>query len=229
MRTQESAHLVAVMAGKVREFPATEESSHFGLPWRSAFVKEELPGKVHVGRLGLEGDEVANPKVHGGPEQSVLAYPYEHYQSWRSELGVKTMGPGGFGENLSIDGLDEVSVCIGDSYKIGSVLLQVSLPRLPCASIDRRWRRKGLMKQVGDLSRTGWYFRVLQEGKLATSDPVVRTARPLPDWTVKRVLQLRLQNSEESLDQAAQLAQCELLAPHWREHFAQRVNRTEAS
>ena len=225
MTTQKSAQLVAVLAGKVRDFPATEEPGHFGRPWRSAFIKEALTGTVQVRRLGLEGDEVADTKVHGGLEQSVLAYPYEHYQRWRSESGVEEMGPGGFGENLCIDGLDESSVCIGDSYKIGTVLLQVSLPRLPCSSIDRRWRRKGLMKQVGEFSRTGWYFRVLQEGKLAASDPVFRTARPLPQWTVKRVLQLRLNNDEESLNQVTELAECDLLAPHWREHFAQRASR----
>ena len=229
MTAQESARLVAVLAGKVRDFPATEEVGRFARPWRSAFVKEALSGTVHVGRLGVEGDEVDDTKVHGGPEQSVLAYPFEHYQRWRSESGVEAMGPGGFGENLCIDGLDESSVCIGDSYKIGSVLLQVSLPRLPCASIDRRWRRKGLMKQVGDLSRTGWYFRVLQEGTLTPSDRVLPTARPFPDWTVKRVLQLRLHNSKESLGEAAQLAECELLASHWREHFAQRINRAAGS
>ena len=81
------------------------------------------------------------------------------------------------------------------------------------------------MKQVGEFSRTGWYFRVLQEGKLAASDPVLRTARPLPQWTVKRVLQLRLNNDEESLNQVTELAECDLLAPHWREHFAQRASR----
>ena len=229
MSSLKSAKLVAVMVGKVQEHPPQAEAGPYAQPWRSAFIKDEVEGRVAIRRLGVDGDEVANRDVHGGPEQSVLAYPYSHYKRWQSELKNQEMGPGGFGENLSIDGLDEHSVCLGDSYQIGSVLLQVSLPRLPCASIDRRWQRKGLMKQVGALSRTGWYFRVLEEGEVGAGDLVTRTSRPLPNWTVSDVLQLRMHAGKGNVDRAEELAECELLAPHWREHFAQRACRAGAT
>ncbi len=228
MSSQKPAKLVAVMVGKVQEHPSRGDAGPYAHPWRSAFIKDEVQGRVPIRRLGVDGDEVANRNVHGGPEQSVLAYPYSHYESWRCELNIQDMGPGGFGENLSIDGLDEHSVCLGDSYQIGSVALQVSLPRLPCASIDQRWMRKGLMKQVGQLSRTGWYFRVLEEGEVGAGDLVTRTARPLPNWTISDVLQLRMNASRADAGRAEQLAECELLAPHWREHFAGRVLRAGA-
>jgi len=225
MGIEKPAELIAVLVGKVQEHPGQGETGPYSRTWKSAFIKTEVRGRVRIQRLGVDGDEVANRDVHGGPEQSVLAYPYSHYEKWRDELAILTMAPGGFGENLAINGLDEHSVCLGDSYQIGSALLQVSLPRLPCSSIDRRWQRKGLMKQVGELSRTGWYFRVLQEGEVGAGDLVVRTARPLPDWTVSDVLQLRMGGNEADADRAAYLADCELLAPHWREHFAQRARR----
>ena len=171
------------------------------------------------------GGHIRAAAVHGGLEQSVLAYPGAHYRRWRQELGIDEMGPGGFGENLCVSALDEHSVCIGDQLEVGSALLQVSLPRLPCASIDRRWQRRGLSLQVGRTCRTGWYLRVLREGAVQTGDVLHRTARPLPQWTVARVLQLRLANDPAQLDNAAQLADCELLSGHWREHFAARLAR----
>jgi MOSC domain-containing protein YiiM len=225
MTREPAAILEAVLVGQVREHPGGQRGGPFARPWRSAFVKEPVDGPVHIGPLGLEGDEVANTAVHGGLEQSVLAYPGAHYPRWRQELGIDEMGPGGFGENLCVSELDENSVCIGDRLEVGGAVLQVSLPRLPCASIDRRWQRRGLSLQVGRDCRTGWYLRVLREGAVRAGDVLHRTARPLPQWTVARVLQLRLSNERDQLEDAAQLAGCELLAGHWRDHFASRVAR----
>jgi len=225
MTSQPVSSLEAVLVGRVREHPGGEPGGPFARPWRSAFVKQPVDGPVRIGPLGLDGDEVANTAVHGGLEQSVLAYPGAHYPRWRRELGINEMGPGGFGENLCVSELDEHKVCIGDQFEIGSAVLQVSLPRLPCASIDRRWQRRGLSLQVGKDCRTGWYLRVLREGTVRSGDVLHRTARPLPQWTVARVLKLRLVNDPEQLEDAAQLADCELLAGHWREHFAGRLAR----
>jgi len=226
MRGSDEAALEAVLVGPVRTHSGGDPAGPFAHSWRSGFVKAPVDGPVQVRKLGLDGDEVANTAVHGGIEQSVLGYPAAHYPRWREELAVAEMGPGGFGENLCIRGLDENSVCIGDEFQVGSTRLQVSLPRLPCASIDRRWQIKGLSKQVAALARTGWYFRVLREGELRAGDPVQRLQRPLPQWTVSQVLRLRLHNERSSLDSAAELARCELLAGHWRQHFADRVARS---
>ncbi len=223
------AALEAVLVGSVRTHPGGAPSGPFAGPWRSAFVKEPVDGPVQIRSLGLDGDEVANTSVHGGLEQSVLGYPAAHYPHWREELAMAEMGPGGFGENLCISGLDEQGVCIGDEFQVGSAQLQVSLPRLPCASIDRRWQIAGLGKKVGVLARTGWYFRVLREGEVRAGDLVQLLRRSLPQWTVARVLRLRLDNQRDSLDSAAELAHCELLAGHWRQHFADRVARRSSS
>jgi len=225
MSSSRSAILEAVLVGKVREHPGEGPNGPFQQPWRSAYIKEPVDRPVWIRKLGLEGDQVADTRVHGGPEQSVLAYPACHYGHWRSELGIEDMGPGGFGENLCVTELDETRVCIGDQYQVGGAVLQVSLPRLPCASINRRWRIPHLAQKVGRLSRTGWYFRVLSEGEVSAGDRLQRLARPLPEWTVAKVLQLRLNNDQDSLEPAGRLAACELLAAHWREHFAARVTR----
>tara|TARA_Y100001968_G_scaffold278089_1_gene273257 strand:- start:34 stop:726 length:693 start_codon:yes stop_codon:yes gene_type:complete len=213
--------LIAVLAGKVREHPPHAEDPAFNRPWRSAFIKEPISGPAKILQLGLELDEVANKDVHGGLDQSVLAYPFSHYQLWQQELGIKEMGPGGFGENLCIHGFNEQMVCIGDSFKVGQAVLQVSLPRLPCSSIDRRWLRSGLVKRVAETQRTGWYFRVLEEGSCRASDQVALIERKHPQWTVARVLELRLKGKQLQGKEASNLARCQELAAHWRHHFEQ--------
>ncbi len=104
----------------------------------SAIWKEPVSGPVRAGGLGLAGDSVANTRVHGGPEQAVLMYAESHYPLWRAEWGRDDLGPGGFGENLTVEGLVEDSVCIGDVLEIGEARLQVSQPRQPCATLARR-------------------------------------------------------------------------------------------
>ena len=121
MNLPADAALEAVLVGAVRTHPGGASSGPFARPWRSGFVKVPVDGPVQIRRLGLEGDEVANTTVHGGLEQSVLGYPAAHYPRWREELTVADMGPGGFGENLCISGLDELSVCIGDEFQVGAL------------------------------------------------------------------------------------------------------------
>src|SRR5262249_47371619 len=132
-------------------------------PWTSAYYKDPVTGPVKLGRLGLEGDQQADRRVHGGPDMAVLAYSIDHYPVWRRELGIESMGPGGFGENFAVAGRDERTVCVGDVIAIGDARLQVSQPRGPCANISRRWKRADLLKRVTENGRSGWYLRVLDE------------------------------------------------------------------
>jgi MOSC domain-containing protein YiiM len=154
--------------------------------WTSAFDKRAVHGAVRVDWTNLEGDRQADLRVHGGVDKAILAYASAHYDAWRLQLSNPGLPPGAFGENLTVDGLEESTVCIGDRWKVGEVRLEVSQPRQPCWKVARRWQNKLLTKWVGQSGKTGWYLRVLQCGSIAAGDPIELIDRPFPQWTVAR-------------------------------------------
>ena len=123
-----------------------------------------------IGPLGLEGDEQADRKVHGGPDKAVYAYSAEHYPWWRERLPGRELAHGAFGENLTVSGLDETAVCLGDSYLAGSTLLTAVRPRLPCAKLGLRFDDPGMVKRFAQSLRLGVYFRVARPGRASRGD-----------------------------------------------------------
>lgn len=147
----------------------------------SAIVKTPVstladPHPVHVARLGLAGDEQADRSVHGGPAKAVYAYPREHYPVWetiRAQAGIPgALPPGWFGENLTIEGLTEPFVWIGDVLRIGEVELRVESPRSPCFKFDARMGFRQASKIMNQSGFTGFYCSVLREGSLRAGDAV---------------------------------------------------------
>jgi MOSC domain-containing protein YiiM len=200
--------------------PRTVGEPHSANPMTRAFTsaiwKEPVIGPIQVHRLGLEGDQVANTKVHGGPDQALLMYAAAHYLLWEAEWGREGLGRGAFGENLTVSGLTEESVCIGDVLDIGQARLQVSQPRRPCATLARRHQVRDMIKLVQHNGRSGWYLRVLREGVLAAGDAIVLIDRPHPEWTVRRAAGTALARKEQP-EQARALASCEALSMGWRD------------
>lgn len=190
---------------------------------RSAIAKTALSGPVRVGRLGLAGDEQADPRFHGGPEKAVHHYAYDHYPAWRERLGERAVlrQPGAFGENISTRGLTEHEVCIGDVYRCGDLVLQVSQARQPCWKLDVRFDHKGMAAQVQQGGRTGWYYRVLEEGMLAAGATLVLAERPRPNWPLARIQDVLNRRLVEG-DALAELAEMPELSPGWRTLFAKR-------
>ena len=213
--------LRSLQVGLPKSYGQAGAEDPFDRPWTTGFFKDPVEGPVFLSRLGLEGDGVADTRWHGGPEMAVLAYCAEHYPVWRSETGLDAMAGGGFGENLTISGLDEAGVCIGDIYDIGDARVQVSVPRAPCRHIDRRWRTKGLCDASRANGRVGWYSRVLEEGAVEAGQEVLLIERPLPQWSVQRVHEVR-HHDKTNLEAAAELAACELLSEEWRGYFRAR-------
>jgi len=179
MNSQLPAKLVSVQVAKPKQIGVGEAA------WTTAFFKQPVSGSVYVSETGLEGDGQADTKHHGGLEKAVLAYSANHEAYWWSELSAE-VPPGGFGENLTIAGVNEQSTCIGDQWSIGEVVLEVTQPRQPCWKLGRRWERKDLPKWVVQNGRSGWYFRVIQTGTITAGDCVSLTARPTPEWTIAR-------------------------------------------
>lgn len=170
----------------------------------------------------LDGNEQADKQNHGKPSQAVLLYAAAHYPTWRAELGEEEIGPGGFAENFTIDGLSEENACIGDLYGIGAARITVTGPRYPCTKIERRWGIEGLTARVAATGRTGWYCAVLREGLIEPGAPVALVERPYPRWTVVLVNDFG-HGRNRDLTTARELAGCPALNDFWRELVVRRA------
>jgi MOSC domain-containing protein YiiM len=157
-------------------------------PWaesgeRTAIDKRPVAGRVAVRWLGVAGDEQADTGNHGGREQAVYAYAREDLDWWAAGLGDELRG-GIFGENLTLRGIDVNGALLGECWRVGTALLQVTAPRVPC-SVFRSWMgRAGWVKRFTQAERTGAYLRVLEEGDVAAGDPVTVERTPVAGVTV---------------------------------------------
>ena len=157
--------LASIQVGQPREMTDEGWPDLRTGPWVSAIIKDRVDGPAFLTKTNVEGDAQGNPAAHGGVDKAALG----HYPLWLAELGLE-MPHGAFGENMTIEGLDEETVCLGDVYEIGEAVVQVSSPRSPCWKIARRWGIKTLTATVDKTGRTGWYHRVLTEGHIEAGD-----------------------------------------------------------
>lgn len=161
-----------------------------GVP--SAIGKAPLTGRGRVERLGFVGDEQADLTVHGGPDKAIHHYPHEHYGWWDEVLGGSSLlqAPGAFGENVTSIGVTEQQVCIGDRWRLGSALVEISQGRQPCWKLDHRFGGAAVMARMVKSRRCGWYYRVIDDGEVGAGDDFHLVDRPHADWTVDRVFGL---------------------------------------
>jgi MOSC domain-containing protein YiiM len=196
--------------------------------WTTGFFKRPVSGPVFASATNLRGDGQADLENHGGIDKAVLAYSADHYPNWRDELNMPEMPHGAFGENLTIAGLSEESVCIGDVLRIGPVTFEVSQPRQPCWKLARRWRMHTLPGLVVGNGRTGWYLRVLEEGYIENGMPVALIERPNPEWQIERANHI-LYHSRTDLPLTVALAGVPGLSNSWAEGLLERAERLRAA
>lgn len=175
------------------------------------------PG-VQVTRTGLAGDEQGDRKHHGGPEKAVHHYAFEHYATWRAE--IPALAPclareGAFGENISTMGLTEADVCIGDVCRLGTALVQVSQGRQPCWRLNERFGRASMARDLQNSGRTGWYYRVLEEGRVGPGDCLALVDRTAESWPLQRILDV-LYRDTLNLEALHELAELGPLTDSWR-------------
>lgn len=218
------SRIVSINVGIPQILGSRDAADDNNRPWTTAFFKSPVAGPVHVTNTGIIGDGQADRENHGGIDKAVLAYSADHYSSWRRELNLPDMPFGGFGENLTVQGLDENTVCIGDRGQAGDVMFQVSQPRQPCWKMSRRWRIADLAQQVIHNGRSGWYLRVLSEGNLTAGTSLTLVERPHPDWTIARASRV-MHHDKHNLAAAAALASLPELSASWRETLLARVER----
>ncbi len=208
-----------IFIGKPKTIVEIDEVNQKRKEWKSGIFKEEWDRPIFVGKNNLDGDGQADLKNHGGPEKAIFCYPHEHYQFFQ----MKEMGPGGMGENFSTVNMTEDCVAIGDTFKIGEAIIQVSQPRQPCWKPARRFQKKDLSLMIQDSGRTGWYFRVLQEGTIEKGQQLIVLDRPAAHWTIAECNEL-MHKRKDDLQQAAALAECEYLSVNWKNTLRKRLS-----
>ena len=186
----------------------------------SGIRKRKVEGPQAITRTGLAGDHQGDTKNHGGPEKAIHHYPRDHYRAWRAE-GIDAEPPA-FGENISTSGLTEADVCVGDVFSFGSAVLQIAQGRQPCWRLNARFDRPDMAFRVQKSGRTGWYYRVIEEGAAEAGDRLILQARPQPHWPLTRIIDL-LYTRTLDMDALAALSALPELAQSWRTLAARRI------
>jgi MOSC domain-containing protein YiiM len=177
---------------------------------------------VNLTSLGFDGDMQGDSERHGGPEKAVHHYPFDHYDDWKAELGAHALlgEPGAFGENLSTVGVVEHSIAVGDIFALGSARIEVSQGRQPCWRLNERFQVKTMSRRVQTSGRTGWYYRVIDEGFVKPDDCLTLIDRRSPEWTLKRIWRAFYIDTLDA-DELRGIRDLGTLAEGWR-HYAQR-------
>jgi len=192
---------------------------------QSAIDKQPRHGQLKLSTLGLSGDEQGDLRIHGGVEKAIHHYPLEHYALWADELGAHPLlaQPGAFGENFSTTGWSEHDVCLGDRIQVGTALLEVSQGRMPCWKLSDRFAVPQLALRVQQSGRTGWYYRVLEEGLVSAGDNLQMVERPFADWSLARLSAVLFDKRMEP----ELLRECLALplVPSWRRTLERRLEK----
>jgi MOSC domain-containing protein YiiM len=190
----------------------------------SGIDKYPVDRRLWLSREGLEGDAQVDLKIHGGVEKAVHHYPREHDDAWRGELGGLDMlsRPGAFGENFSTRGLDESTVAIGDVFRVGDAIVEVSQGRQPCHKLNARFGVADMALRVQKAGRTGWYYRVRQEGFVAPGEAIHLIDRRSPGWTLQRLWRI-LYVDTLNVDELTAMLALAHLPERWRRYAQRRL------
>jgi len=193
-----------------------------GASINTGIFKKPVSGRVALRTLNLDGDRQADLAVHGGPYKAVYAYPSEHYEYWRAELPGTDLPWGMFGENFTTEGLGE-NVHVGDRFRIGSAILMVRQPRMPCYKLAAKFQREDIIERFLRSGRSGFYFSVEHEGEVGVGDSFDLISRNHDGITIAEMnrLFLREKYDRDLLQKAVATA---TLPENWREYFLPRLN-----
>src|SRR6476659_4902775 len=175
------ARLLSVNVGLPRDIQWKGRTVHTGI-W-----KDPLPGRCRVGRLKLDGDGQGDLAGHGGEQRAVFVYQIDSYRYWREQLERTDFVYGQFGENFTVEGLGDDVVCIGDRYRIGTALFEVTQPRVTCYRVGIRMDEPQMAALLVEHGRPGFYFRVVEEGDVQAGDDVIKTATGPEAMTVAEI------------------------------------------
>jgi MOSC domain-containing protein YiiM len=173
-----SAHVTGVAKVGSVNVGMPRTVGHNGKEVTTAIWKRPVTGRIAVRGVNLEGDDQADRSVHGGVDKAVYAYAREDYEWWSAELGSEALEPGTFGENLTVSGIDLNAAEVGERWRVGSALLEVSEPRFPCLKLGIRMGDPKFLKRFAAARRPGAYLRIIEEGELGAGDRIEIVDRP---------------------------------------------------
>src|SRR5882757_6618446 len=214
------ARVVSVNVGMPREVP------WHGKMVRTAIWKRPVDGRVFAGRLNLAGDGQADLAGHGGEQRAVMVYQLDSYRYWSDFLGRSDFEPGQFGENLTVEGLADTEVCIGDRFRIGGAVFEVSQPRVTCYKVGMRLNHPQMPALMVSQRRPGFYFRVIQEGEIGAGDSIEKIADGPEHLTVADVDSL-LYTAPHPAGRLRQAVRVQALSPGWKSSFEALLRASE--
>jgi MOSC domain-containing protein YiiM len=192
----------------------------------TAIFKQPVAGRVMLRRLNLDGDQQADLTVHGGPDKAVYIYPVEHYLFWRVEYPDLDLPYGMFGENLTVEGLLEDDVRIGDTFRIGGAEVVATQPRMPCYKLGIKFGRADILKRFLRSRRSGWYLAVTREGELGPGDAIESLRRDSHGLSVADVTRLYTEDRSNA-DLLRRAIAVPALPASWRDYFQERLDRLD--
>jgi len=205
-----------------------KEVVHGGKTVTTGIFKVPADGRVMLRRLNLDGDGQADLVGHGGIYKAAYAYSVENYDYWERELGRTHFTFGQFGENLTVEGMLEDEIHVGDVFRAGGALVEVTQPRVPCYKLGVKMGLRGFEKMFLASCRVGFYLRVVEEGEVGAGDDLDRIRTDPERMTVRQICHL-LYFDSENLEGARKALRIRALSPGWRQSFKERLAKTAAS
>ncbi|HYC54710.1 MAG TPA: MOSC domain-containing protein [Candidatus Binatia bacterium] len=198
-----------------------------GQTFETSIFKAPVEGTIPLRTLNLDGDRQSDLSVHGGPDKAVYGYPIEHYGFWKQTLERDELPMGAFGENLTMEGLTEEELSIGDVLRAGTAELMVTQPRIPCFKLNARMKRSDMVKLFLARRRSGFYFAVLKEGEVGAGDAVQLLDRATERMSVRELTDIYADKATEVavLERAMKLRG---LAEVWRQQIGSALARKQA-
>ena len=210
--------LLSVNVGQIRQVPHGDQMV------ATAIFKQPMEDAVEVGELGVAGDKQADTRVHGGADKAVYVYCEPSYAWWREQHPELTLPPGTFGENLTFDGLADHEVSVGDRFRIGTVLVEVTQPRQPCFKLGIKMQSPAFVKQFHQAELPGFYLRVLEPGTLQAGQTIERVEQVTDSMTIPDIYRL-LHDKSASPNQLQRAAILPGLSEAWRHDFETRLQQ----
>jgi MOSC domain-containing protein YiiM len=199
-----------------------------GEPVSTGIFKEPVSGRVMLRTTNLDGDRQADLSVHGGPSKAAYNYASEHYDYWKGELPGMELPWGMFGENFTIAGMQESEINIGDKFRVGSALVMVTEPRMPCYKLGIRFGRSDIIKRFLVSGRTGFYFAVLQEGEVGAGDEIELIDQDKHSIKVSDVTRLYA-HDRQNINLLRRAIEVEALPENWRGYFRNQLQKLAGS
>ena len=196
--------------------------AHNGRSVTTGIFKAAVTGRVMARRMGLDGDRQADLSVHGGADKATYVYSSEHYATWAQELGRPDLAMGQFGENLTVEGMLEESVHIGDRFRVGNALLEVTQPRVPCYKLGLKMGSARFPKAFLASHRTGYYMRVLEEGHVGAGDSIERISMGPERVTIRQAVHLAF-FEQDDIAALERVLRIPALSQGWRGMFQEQL------